>query len=534
MEEKILVNLNADHIFECETSILGREGEGNTSRFEITIPEKLRSCSVYLDFKKPNGEKLRTPKLEIKDGVARYNVVPYLLTDEGEIQVQAVLKTASGGTWKTSIKKYFNHDSINAEDYIEDYLEKKDFISEAQKVLDELSQEVNEIAIALSNNTSFIDNIINRVEEINIEEVDTLQGDVNTLQGDVNALQGNVESIQGDVEELIGTTTDLMANAEAHETKQDKLQEEVERNSYIFNSNIIKCVAHLTLSKGIATVDKDFFDKIKDKVLGVVYNSYNWYTGIMLTISSTDRFHASLERHALELQNPYVIDNAVVRFKKRTTDDDDDTANGGLWFFDLGSIQKTRDIYTFTLRNGAETITYQYEYGMDWEEWIYSEYNDGRIYLYNESICYRTLADELRTGDIIVVQGTNEEDLVNPQTADMKIGVSPNSYVVVPTEHSGVEITFAIQGEKVIQYKALKGMTWAEFVESSYNDGRVYIGKYQPFPDKYTTDDRVLYISRLEYEKDGTYSLFNPAADNHTEYPNTRIVDGATYISSTG
>ncbi len=202
MEERISVKLSADHIFECDTNILGREGEGNTAQLEITVPEKLCSCSMYLDFMKPNGEKLRTPKLEIKDGVAVYKVVPYLLTHEGEVKVQAVLKTASGGTWKTTVKKYFNHDSINAEDYINENLQKTDFITEAQKVLDEFSGEVAQIATTLLNNTSFVDNIINRVEEITIEEVDVLQNDVTTLKGDVKTLQGDVEKLNDDYDEL--------------------------------------------------------------------------------------------------------------------------------------------------------------------------------------------------------------------------------------------------------------------------------------------------------------------------------------------
>lgn len=159
MQEKIKVNLSKDHIFECETNILGREGEGNTAQLEITIPEELCSCSVYLDFKKPNGEKLRTPKLEIVDGLAYYTVTPYLLTDEGEVQVQAVLKTASGGTWKTTVKKYYNDDSINAEDYINDYPQKEDFLSDAQRILDELSGlvEYNAIITDLKNRVSALE-----------------------------------------------------------------------------------------------------------------------------------------------------------------------------------------------------------------------------------------------------------------------------------------------------------------------------------------------------------------------------------------
>lgn len=127
MEDKILVNLSTDHTFECNVEIIGREGEGNTTRFEITVPEGLTGCSVYLDFEKPNGEKFRSPKLKMENGVAIYDVVPYLLTDDGEIKVQAVLVTNGGQTWKSYTKRYIIPDSIDA---LEEIPKKEDFIAD--------------------------------------------------------------------------------------------------------------------------------------------------------------------------------------------------------------------------------------------------------------------------------------------------------------------------------------------------------------------------------------------------------------------
>lgn len=114
MEDIILVYFSTDHTFESATDTIGREGEVNTSRFEIDIPERLINCSVYLDFEKPNGEKFRSPKLEVENGVAVYDVVPFLLTDDGEMFVQAVLITEKGKIWKSSIKRYAVHKSINS------------------------------------------------------------------------------------------------------------------------------------------------------------------------------------------------------------------------------------------------------------------------------------------------------------------------------------------------------------------------------------------------------------------------------------
>ena len=139
MEYKISVTLNTDanHTFESADTVIGRAGEGSTTRMEITIPTELTGCSVYLDFEKPNGEKLRTPQLDLENSKAVYDVVQYLLTDYGEIKVQAVCITDDSKIWKSSKKTYHILKSINA---IDDIPEKEDFMTEAQKLLDELRE----------------------------------------------------------------------------------------------------------------------------------------------------------------------------------------------------------------------------------------------------------------------------------------------------------------------------------------------------------------------------------------------------------
>lgn len=161
MENRILVNIGEDHAFECATNIIGREGEGDTTKLEITIPERLCNCSVYLDFEMPSKEKLRTPKLDIESGVAVYKVAQYLLTEKGELKVQLVFVNESGAIWKSSKKRFNILKSINAEDDIPD---KQDFITEAQRVLDQLSGEVEEVAERLANDSDFVDSVILAME----------------------------------------------------------------------------------------------------------------------------------------------------------------------------------------------------------------------------------------------------------------------------------------------------------------------------------------------------------------------------------
>lgn len=156
MKNEIQINLGTDHALECTEKIIGRSGEGLVSTLAITVPATLTDFDAYIDFEKPNGEVLRTPKLEVENGVAYYDVEPYLLFESGEIKVQLVFIKGKT-TWKSSKKKYTILKSINA---IEEIPDKEDFISQAQAVLDELSGEVQEIADMLADNADFAQSVI--------------------------------------------------------------------------------------------------------------------------------------------------------------------------------------------------------------------------------------------------------------------------------------------------------------------------------------------------------------------------------------
>ena len=122
MQEKILVNIGLDHSFGCKVKTIGRAGEGYVTKFVLTIPERLRSCSLFLDFQLPQGQTHRTPQLAITNGVATYDVQPFILDDNGELKVQAVLKKTSGEVWKSEIKTYNINRSITVSDDVEGYV----------------------------------------------------------------------------------------------------------------------------------------------------------------------------------------------------------------------------------------------------------------------------------------------------------------------------------------------------------------------------------------------------------------------------
>ena len=472
MKKRIQVNLGTDHAFECIDKVIGRAGEGLTTRLEITVPEALQSYEAYIDFEKPNGETLKTSALEVEGGVAYYDVSQYLLSESGEIKVQIVFQKSSGEVWKSSKKRFTILKSINAESDIPD---KEDFITEAQKVLDELSGEVNEIAEKLMNDTEFVETVRNSIQEAT--SVKTVTGsrlrffvgtraeyealldkeNLFALFTDDDAIDRVVskqefEDYQLEVALYLGTeynrvNDEFKAIKEAHETKQDKLQEEVERNSYNFDvlfNNIVRPTVEISISASKGPLKKDDAVKLKNSLCLVIFQTdSDIYSGMIgidgnIDVDSHGSYYiGSVGALALRIDRYYSDETNNVYLSG--IGDGYSAGSGTLKFYKICSIGEKRDVDSFELKIDTETITYQYEKGMVWEEWIYSKYNDGRIYLYNQQVCYRTLADDRRTGDITVAQGTNEEGLVNPQTADMKIGVSPNSYVVVPTEYSGIE-----------------------------------------------------------------------------------------------
>lgn len=136
-KDTIAVTIGDDHSYNCTAVTLGRTGENAISQLEITLPEELCSFWAYLDFKKPEGEPVRTPRLDIVNGVVEYDIPSGLLDKNGNLEVQLVLQSASGEVWKSAVKKYVVLKSIDAEGTV---AEQQDFFTEAQKILDDMEE----------------------------------------------------------------------------------------------------------------------------------------------------------------------------------------------------------------------------------------------------------------------------------------------------------------------------------------------------------------------------------------------------------
>lgn len=298
MVDNITVNVGTDHAYECATDVIGREGEGNTSQIQINIPETLCGCSIYLDFEKPNGEKHRTPKLEVTDGVAYYEIEPYLLTNSGDITVQVVVLTESGGIWKSSVKKYKNQYSINA---FEDVPENSDFLANAEnllaqleqeraeglaeydqkftEVLEQFDQELTELAEMIANDEGFVD------------KVSGIYGD--TLAQNAEDIAKNAEDIAKNTED-IATINDLLIKIAPYSLVEpdengDYVLEEGKTYKVFFDRDL------LDANDAYAFLKATYYNRSDEQITAtgkITAPSFSWANYFEITINSISVYDA--------------------------------------------------------------------------------------------------------------------------------------------------------------------------------------------------------------------------------------------------
>lgn len=148
MVDIICLSVGADHSFICarKSKTIARTGESDVTRFEITLVDQLCNYWPYLEFEKANGEKFKTPRLEIVNNKITYDVPLGVLDVGGELKVQVVLQKEDGKIWKSDNKNFFVRVSIDATDDIPD---KEDFITNAQKVVDDANAETERLGNAV-------------------------------------------------------------------------------------------------------------------------------------------------------------------------------------------------------------------------------------------------------------------------------------------------------------------------------------------------------------------------------------------------
>lgn len=164
MKDKIPVTLNDNHMYSCAVNVIAYNNENDVSQLEITLDDRLLDYWVFIDFEKPDGTKIKTPKLNTVGNVATYVIPRSLVDQDGSLKAQIVLQNEEDVVWKSSIKTYRVKSSINATDDIPEE-EREDFITEAQKLLEEIKQNGGgTITDVLVDGISVVDNKIANIQ----------------------------------------------------------------------------------------------------------------------------------------------------------------------------------------------------------------------------------------------------------------------------------------------------------------------------------------------------------------------------------
>lgn len=140
------VTLDKSHELKGNGYLLGVGGENESEQLIINIAyDVLLDKWAYIEFEQ-NGEKNTTERLTIANGQIVYSIPNGLLV-AGHTSVQVVFRDASGFVWKSFKRQFLVSDEINATDnYPQSY---PDFITEAQRLLDEVTIESDKVDTVL-------------------------------------------------------------------------------------------------------------------------------------------------------------------------------------------------------------------------------------------------------------------------------------------------------------------------------------------------------------------------------------------------
>lgn len=182
MKEKICAQINENHEYICDSKGIARSGENICTQLEIELAECLCEYWVYIDFTKPDGTTYKTPRLDIVDNKITYDLPNALLSQKGTLKVQVVLQKEDGEIWKSTIKHYTISTSINATD---DIPNQDDFITEAQKLLDELKNGGTVVSGGIKDvQVDGVSVVSDGIANINLSSLEkTLQDILNIIQG---------------------------------------------------------------------------------------------------------------------------------------------------------------------------------------------------------------------------------------------------------------------------------------------------------------------------------------------------------------
>lgn len=153
---KVNIKLYDDRTMLCSNEIIGKTYENEATILHFDLTKEMADKDFYLEFEKPDGLKFSSPKLKVQTPAETEEVVTYyveyaipnsLLDIKGTLKCEVVLRK-NGKVFKTYTKKFNILNSINASEEVA--AEYPDFISDAQKVIDEFKEEIVKADVIVS------------------------------------------------------------------------------------------------------------------------------------------------------------------------------------------------------------------------------------------------------------------------------------------------------------------------------------------------------------------------------------------------
>lgn len=201
MNNIINIELQTNRIVNFSGAIINKTYENDFTQLNFTLASEMVSKDFYLEFEKSDGTKYVTPKLTINGNNVLYTIPNSLLDVSGSLDAEVVLRDSSGLVFKSYGFQLVVLNSINASEELPS--EFPDFISEAQKILDEVQK-----AIPTGGTTG---QVLTKLSDTDYDSgwttLDYLtQDDKTELQTQITTNANNIETINTTIETLATQT----------------------------------------------------------------------------------------------------------------------------------------------------------------------------------------------------------------------------------------------------------------------------------------------------------------------------------------
>lgn len=232
MEDRILINLKGNGEIEATNYVLLMDGENNSKGFFVYLPEALSSKWIYIEFDKPNGDKVSSNRLipsKAENGFfVEYELTNGVLDFSGVVGVQIVARDENGSVWKSVTKKFTVNYSINA---VEQVIENEgELIANMQAQIDGkqtklvagrnivLEEEGDQVRIYVPTTSIGVsaDEVQEQIDQSLVSVNQDIQGSIETANSAKEIAQGAIDianAYKGLIDEANGVATGANENS---------------------------------------------------------------------------------------------------------------------------------------------------------------------------------------------------------------------------------------------------------------------------------------------------------------------------------